>query len=98
METQRPPQPKPEKPFLMQMSIQTEGKGKSPHFKNVRIYSIKNPDDPRPFVVKDSDGNEVELEPNDQFIVEKQLFGTASPETLQRLEEQRKKLKAHSRR
>ena len=96
MEAQRPPQPKAEKPnYLMQMTIQTEGEGKGLHFIRMRVYPTKDPEDPRPFVVKDVRGNEVELDPQDQFIAEKQLFGTARPETLQRLEKQDKLLKSH---
>ena len=98
MEAKEPPQSKVEKPFLMQVSIQTKGEGGSPHFRKVRVYPTKDPQDPRPFVVKDAKGNEVELDPKDQFMAEKHLFGTANPETLKRLEEQEKKLKAHSRR
>lgn len=83
---------------LMQMTIQTEGPGKGPHYKRVKIYPKETLEDPRPFIVKDVRGDEVELEPNDQFIAEKTIFGTARPETLQRLEKQGELLKSHSRR
>ena len=85
MEAQRPPQSKTEKPFLMQMSIQTEGEGKGPHFKRVRVYPTRDPGDPRPFVVRDSRGNEVELDPIDQLIAERRILGTARAETLDRI-------------
>ncbi|OGH21298.1 MAG: hypothetical protein A2958_00670 [Candidatus Levybacteria bacterium RIFCSPLOWO2_01_FULL_38_13] len=85
MEAQRPPQSKPEKPFLMQMSIQTEGEGKGPHFKRVRVYPTEDPEDPRPFVVKDSKGNEIVLDPQDQLIAERGIRGTARAETLDKL-------------
>lgn len=88
------PRPKP----LLQMTIRTEGAGKGPHYKRVIIYPKETLEDPRPFIVKDVGGDEVELEPNDQFIAEKTIFGTASLETLKRLEEQKEKLKSHSRR
>ncbi len=96
METQGPPQPKADRRVLLQMSIPTKREGKGPHFKDVRIYSKKDPKDPRPFVAEDLDGNEVQLEPNDQFVAEKTILGTAAPETLMRLEEQEKKMKVHS--
>lgn len=98
MEAKVPLQPKAERPFLEQISIPTEGEGKGPHFKNVRVYPKKNPKDPRPFVVEDLDGNEVELEPIDQLGVEKRILGTAMPETLQRLEKQNELLRSQSRR
>lgn len=98
METKGPPQSKPERPFLEQISVPTKGEGEGPHFKNVRVYPKNNPKDPRPFVVEDLDGNEVVLEPIDQLGVEKRILGTATLETLKRLEEQEKKMKAHSKR
>jgi len=78
------PRPK----HLMEMTIQTEGAGKGPHYKRVRIYPTETLEDPRPFVVINARGNDVELDPQDQFIAETTLLGTAMPETLRRLEEQ----------
>ena len=94
----RPTQPKPERPFLEQISIPTKVEGKGPHFKNVRVYPNKNPKDPRPLVYEDLDGNEEMPEPIVQLRVEKRILGAATLETLKKLEEQEKKMKARSKR
>ena len=63
METQRPPQPKAEKPFLAQLSLRRGGK--KPYFVNVRLYPTSDIDDPRPFIARDLKGNEVTLTPKE---------------------------------
>lgn len=90
MEVQRPPQPKLEKP-LKQFLIQTKGAGRCPHYEWVGLYPTEDPS--KPFIVKNVRGNEVKLDPEDQYREEMDIYKTAWPETLQRLKEKRLKSK-----
>lgn len=81
-------EPKPRK-YLAQMSIHNPNitKPSDPQYIDVRVYPpSEHSQDSRRIVVKDRKGREITLEPEDQLKVEMQILGTASPETLERLE------------
>lgn len=68
METQRT-----EGKFLAQMSLLRGGK-KDFHEVKVRIYPTENIDDPRPFIARDPDGNEVSLKDDELDLAKTLVF------------------------
>lgn len=62
-------------PFLAEVSLLRERDGPPNPFK-VRIYPApEDPDDPRRYVVKDLEGNEVELHLKEKMQVDTLIFG-----------------------
>lgn len=95
MEERGSPEQKLEKP-LKRFLIQTKGVGRGPHYEWVGLYSTKDPS--KPFSIKDVRGNEVELDPEDQYREEMGIYKTAWPETLRRLKEKRSRSNSIKRR
>ena len=65
-----------------EMSIQ---RGRKDHYIRVKLYPTPDVDDPRPFIVRDSKGREVELELDEQVMGEILYLRKPTEETLERV-------------
>jgi len=79
---------KPQEKYIAQMSLRRYKDGK-PIYLKARIYPVHDESDFRPFIVKDSEGNEVELSLDEQALAETLVFRKPRAETLYLLEKRR---------